>query len=151
LLEHRCPAEHSLKVEITETSLVGDPENARLTLDTLAEAGVVISLDDFGRGYSSLDYVSRFPIREVKLDRTFTSRLTDSARVVSIVRSTIELAHEMGISVVGEGAESPDQIDWLADLGCDVAQGWAVGRPEARREWLDRIASQHTAVNDRNS
>jgi EAL domain-containing protein (putative c-di-GMP-specific phosphodiesterase class I)/ABC-type amino acid transport substrate-binding protein len=131
----------ALKAEITETSLVGDPENARKTLDELAGAGVVISLDDFGKGYSSLDYISRFPIREVKIDRSFISRLGDSERVLSIVRSTIALAHEMDISVVGEGAETRAQVERLADLGCDLAQGWAIGVPGPRSEWLERIAA----------
>lgn len=131
----------ALKIEITETSLVQDPETVRSTLDALVAMGVTISLDDFGTGYSSLDYISRFPIDEVKVDRTFVGRMLQSERDLSIVRSTIALGHEMGMKVVGEGAETDAHVEFLAELGCDLAQGWAVGYPESPDEFHQRARS----------
>ncbi|MGK7295015.1 MAG: EAL domain-containing protein [Candidatus Wenzhouxiangella sp. M2_3B_020] len=129
----------ALKFEITETSLVGDPESVRATLDRIAAAGVTVALDDFGKGYSSLDYISRFPIREVKIDRQFVARMADSERDRSIVRSTIAMAHEMGMTVVGEGAETDAHVDLLAGMDCDLAQGWAIGMPAPADELLDSL------------
>jgi len=121
-----------LKFEITETGLINDRAAVQENLERLARLGVTISIDDFGTGYSTLDYISRFPISEVKIDRQFVTRMLDSPRDMSIVRSTIAMAHEMGMRVVGEGAETRAHLDALAELGCDLAQGWAVGYPQGR-------------------
>ena len=139
LLQRRAIGAGALKVEITETSLVGDPESVRVTLDRVAEAGVIVALDDFGKGYSSLDYISRFPIREVKIDRQFVAGMADSERDRSIVRSTIAMAHEMGMTVVGEGAETDAHVDLLAEMGCDLAQGWAIGMPAPENELIESL------------
>lgn len=138
MTQHGLP-ESALKLEITETSLVADPEVVRATLENLARMDVIIALDDFGKGYSSLDYISRFPIREVKIDRSFISRMTESDRDLSIVRSTIDMAHEMGMMVVGEGAETEATLEKLAELGCDLAQGWAVGYPVDTGQYSSEI------------
>jgi EAL domain-containing protein (putative c-di-GMP-specific phosphodiesterase class I)/ABC-type amino acid transport substrate-binding protein/GGDEF domain-containing protein len=146
LLEHHGLPGRKLKLEITETSLVRDPEAVRPGLERLAAAGVHISLDDFGTGYSSLSYISRFPISEVKIDREFVSRMLESERDLDIVRSTIHLAHELGLTVVAEGAETRRHLELLAELGCDLAQGWAVGRPEPLQSFIDRARQQPAAA-----
>jgi len=128
-----------LKLEVTETGLISDRVAVRENLEHLAELGATISIDDFGTGYSTLDYISRFPISEVKIDRSFVIRMLDSPRDMSIVRSTIALAHEMDIKVVGEGAETAAHLQALGDLGCDLAQGWAVGYPQGRDAFVDSL------------
>ena len=140
-LEKNPHAAGKLKLEITETGLIDDRSVVRDNLERLANRGLKISIDDFGTGYSTLDYISRFPISEVKIDRCFVSRMLESARDMSIVRSTIAMAHEMDMMVLGEGAETRAHIDTLADLGCDLAQGWAVGYPQSRDEFLERLRS----------
>ncbi|PKL96416.1 MAG: hypothetical protein CVV18_01865 [Gammaproteobacteria bacterium HGW-Gammaproteobacteria-8] len=139
--QRRLPGRR-LKLEITETSLVRDPEAVRPGLERLAAAGVKISLDDFGTGYSSLDYVSRFPISEVKIDHTFVARMLEFPRDLQIVRSTIRLGQELGLTVVAEGAETERHLELLAELGCDLAQGWAAGRPESLDKFIDRARQQ---------
>ena len=140
-LEENPHAAGKLKLEITETGLIDDRTVVRDDLERLAKRGVKISIDDFGTGYSTLDYISRFPISEVKIDRCFVSRMLESRRDMSIVRSTIAMAHEMDMTVLGEGAETQAHIDALADLGCDLAQGWAAGYPQSRDEFLERVRS----------
>ncbi|MFU8878104.1 MAG: EAL domain-containing protein, partial [Wenzhouxiangellaceae bacterium] len=128
ILAAGCPA-RQLKLEITETGLLNDRTLVRQNLERLSDLGVIFSIDDFGTGYSSLDYISRFPIREVKIDRTFVGRMLENPRDLSIVRSTIALAHEMDMRVVGEGAETKEHVARLIELECDLAQGWAIGYP----------------------
>jgi len=140
-LEDRGVPGRRLKLEITETGLISDRETVRVNLLTLTELGVTISIDDFGTGYSSLDYLSRFPIREVKIDRSFVVRMLESSRDLSIVRSTIAMAHELDMVVVGEGCETDAHIDRLAELGCDLAQGWAVGYPVPAAQFRQRAGS----------
>jgi len=142
LLAEKRIAARSLKLEVTETGLISDRAAVHENLEHLARLGVTVSIDDFGTGYSTLDYISRFPISEVKIDRTFVTRMLDSPRDMSIVRSTISMAHEMDMTVVGEGAENPAHLDALADLGCDLAQGWAVGYPQARDAFLQSVRNR---------
>ncbi|MBL38860.1 MAG: hypothetical protein CMP07_10680 [Xanthomonadales bacterium] len=141
LLRSRSIPESKLKLEITETSLLQDRDAVRSNLDRLAELGVTISIDDFGTGYSSLDYISRFPVSEVKIDRMFVSRMLASRRDRSIVRSTIHMAHEMDMSVVAEGVETSEHLDVLREFGCDIAQGWAIGYPQPRAEFVELLRS----------
>jgi len=139
LLEQHGIAAQRLKFEITETGLINDRAAVRENLELLARLGVIVSIDDFGTGYSTLDYVSRFPISEVKIDGSFIIRMLESSRDMSIVRSTIAMAHEMDMRVVGEGAETQAHLDALADLGCDLAQGWAVGYPQHRDSFIGML------------
>jgi len=145
LLDANRNAAGRLKLEITETGLIDDRTVVRDNLERLARRGVKISIDDFGTGYSTLDYLSRFPISEVKIDRSFVFRILESPRDKSIVRSTIEMAHEMDMTVIGEGAETQAHIDALADLGCDLAQGWAVGYPQSREDFLEQLRSRESS------
>jgi diguanylate cyclase (GGDEF)-like protein len=129
LLVARGVAPAWLRVEITESSLMADPERALAVVTRLRALGVRISIDDFGTGYSSLAYLKRLPVDELKIDRSFVRHLTTDENDRAIVRSTIGLAHELGLDVVTEGVE--DQATWelLTVLGCDSAQGYFVSHP----------------------
>jgi diguanylate cyclase (GGDEF)-like protein len=128
-----------LCLELTESSIMADPDHSRAMLQRLSEAGVRLSIDDFGTGYSSLSYLSRLPLDEIKIDRSFVIRMVQDARDASIVRSTIGLGHALGLTVVAEGIEDDETLAVLARLGCDVAQGYHVGLPLPSgrlQEWL---------------
>lgn len=141
-LEQADGAADKLKLEITETGLIYDREIVLKNLCALTEQGVTISVDDFGIGYSSLDYISRFPVSEVKIDRSFIARMLDCSRDFSIVRSTIAMAHELKMVVVGEGCETEAQLGMLTELDCDLAQGWVVGYPEPAEQFIDRLGAR---------
>jgi EAL domain-containing protein (putative c-di-GMP-specific phosphodiesterase class I) len=132
LLErHDLPPE-ALVLEITETSIIEEFERARIVVDQLSAVGVVVSIDDFGTGFTSLAYLSALTVGELKLDRSFITRLTDrdSARDLQLVRSTIDLGHALGMRVVAEGIEDAATLELLRGLGCDIAQGYFIGRPQ---------------------
>ena len=138
LERHGFPAGR-LVVEITETTVVGDDAGAIAVAERLAELGVTLSIDDYGTGYSSLARVLAFPAEELKLDRSFTLRLTADERTAALVAGTIELAHRVGLRVVAEGVEDEATFDAVAALGCDVTQGYLHARPlaaDAARAWL---------------
>ena len=118
-----------LTVELTETALLRERAAAESLFADLRAAGVRISIDDFGTGYSSIDYLRRFPVAEVKLDRTFITDLAASRQDRDIVRAAIQMAHATESIVVAEGVENAEQLDILADLGCDRAQGYYLARP----------------------
>jgi diguanylate cyclase len=126
-----------LRLEITETVVMSDPQRVLAALGRLKRLGVSLSLDDYGTGLSSLAYLQNLPVDELKIDRSFVSRiLTDRASAV-IVSSTIELAHALGLTVVAEGVEDTLTLDALASSGCDTIQGFLLGRPAPACE-LDR-------------
>ena len=123
LERHVLPA-RLLQVEITEQSLMADPAGSRVVLDALQRIGVSVSLDDYGTGYSSLAYLREFPIDELKLDKTFALGMTSDHTSWVIVRSTIELAHALGMRIVAEGVEDQTTRDELLTLDCDYGQGY---------------------------
>ena len=130
-----------LTLEITESSVMADPGRTIGILGRLDALGVSISLDDFGTGYSSLSYLKRLPVKEVKIDRTFVAGLLDNESDAAIVRSTVDLARNLGLRVVAEGVE--DRATWmsLAALGCHEAQGYFVSAPLAAESlgvWIER-------------
>jgi len=132
LLErHRLPPE-ALVLEITETSIITEFDRATIVVEELRNLGIVVSIDDFGTGFTSLAYLSGLPAGELKLDRTFITPLTSGERDrdLQLVRSTIELGHALGMRVVAEGIEDEGTLDLLRDLKCDVAQGYFIGMPE---------------------
>jgi diguanylate cyclase (GGDEF)-like protein len=132
------PAER-LTLEVTETGVMTDPLRAAAVLARLAGIGVNISIDDFGTGQSSLAYLKRLPIHELKIDRSFVAGMIASDDDATIVRSTLRLGHDLGLRVVAEGVESHEQVSALAEMGCDVVQGYAIGRPcgpEELAQWL---------------
>jgi diguanylate cyclase len=118
-----------LTLEITESSMMEDPERSLQNLQRLRQLGVKLSVDDFGTGYSSLAYLRRLPLDELKIDRSFVMQMQANAADVSIVRSTIDLAHNLGLSVVAEGIESAGVFRQLQQLGCDEGQGYRIARP----------------------
>ncbi len=113
-----------LEVEITETALMSDPEESVNILEKLSRMGVLVSVDDFGTGYSSMSYLRRFPIDKLKIDRTFIKELESRADDASIVRAIVSLAHSLKLKVVAEGVETPEQLEFLQNLGCDQYQGY---------------------------
>ena len=118
-----------LELEITEAMLMHDQPRAHETLERLAATGVSLSVDDFGTGYSSLAHLKRLPVDTIKIDKSFVLEMAEDEADEAIVRSTIELAHNLGLRVVAEGVESADAWLRLAALGCDLAQGYHLSRP----------------------
>ena len=116
-------------IEITETVVLEDTERTVSLLTGLRRLGAVISLDDFGIGYSSLTYLRQFPLDVLKLDRSFIQHITDEVESRAVVKAVIRLGHDLGLRVVAEGVEDEDQLRWLQDWGCDAAQGFLLGRP----------------------
>jgi diguanylate cyclase len=118
-----------LTLEVTETGeLLSNPAKVK-TMESLAATGVQISIDDYGTGNATLEYLSRLPSQEVKIDRTFITDLDRNAQNLILVRSTLEMAHRLGRSVVAEGVENEGVMRVLRELGCDIAQGYLLGRP----------------------
>ncbi len=146
LLRHGVRAE-SFCLEITESAIMDDPERAEGTLNRLAARGYKLSIDDFGTGYSSLAYLRRLPVQELKIDKSFVMGMEREEGDAKIVRSTIDLAHNLGLSVVAEGVENAAIQQRLAEQGCDEAQGYHLSRPvplAALQAWAER--NGHRAV-----
>ncbi|MCZ3389933.1 MAG: EAL domain-containing protein [Actinomycetia bacterium] len=148
LERHDLPAS-MLVLELTERVLTRDSGEVNATLNSLRHLGVAASLDDFGTGYSSMVLLKKLPIAEIKIDRSFVSRLTADPGDVTIVASIVDLAHGLGMTAVAEGVESEEVWDLLQGLGCDAVQGWYVSRPldsENATAWLLRHPSQQRAL-----
>jgi diguanylate cyclase (GGDEF)-like protein len=118
-----------LVLEITESAVMADPARALQVLRGLHALGVAIAIDDFGTGYSSMAYLKELPVDELKIDRSFVNQMAASPRDAVIVRSTIDLGHNLGLRVVAEGVETRQDWEALTALGCDLAQGYYLGRP----------------------
>ncbi|WP_229219881.1 GGDEF/EAL domain-containing response regulator [Rugamonas fusca] len=118
-----------LGLEITEGTVMGDPDKAVAALKRLKDIGVSISLDDFGTGYSSLGYLKRFPIDVLKIDKSFVDDVTTNPNDAAIALSVISLAHNLNLRVIAEGVETREQVDFLAQRGCDEMQGYFFSRP----------------------
>jgi diguanylate cyclase (GGDEF)-like protein len=132
-----------LIIEVTETALLVDPERAGQVLDQLSRAGVGISLDDFGRGQTSLAYLSALPLDELKIDSSFVADMTEVPAHRAIVRSMIDLGHRLDLRVVAEGIETDDVLSSLRSCGCDLAQGYLLARPMPIAE-LQRFLEEDT-------
>jgi diguanylate cyclase (GGDEF)-like protein len=128
LAQHRATAQR-LCLEITESAIMDDPERAEATLQRLAQRGFKLSIDDFGTGYSSLAYLKRLPVHELKIDKSFVMAMELDDSDAKIVRSTTDLAHGLGLSVVAEGVENASILQRLNALGCDEAQGYHLSKP----------------------
>jgi len=140
LARRRVPAK-GFCLEITESAMMDDPERALVTLDRLSAIGFKLSIDDFGTGYSSLAYLKRLPVDELKIDQSFVRDMQTDADDAVIVRSTIDLAHNLGIAVVAEGVENVQVWNMLRELHCDLAQGYYMGRPMPVDEFLQWSAA----------
>ncbi|MDQ1293184.1 MAG: diguanylate cyclase [Actinomycetota bacterium] len=147
LRRHRLPG-RALVVEMTEDLLMVDPRRARSVLDRIRRIGVGASIDDYGTGYSSLSYLQELSVDELKLDRGFIANLTTDPASATIIRTTVDLAHSLGLRLVAEGIEDADTEQLLAELGCDIGQGFHLARPmpgaqmlawlQSRQSWTDR-------------
>ncbi|HSP01781.1 MAG TPA: GGDEF domain-containing protein, partial [Thioalkalivibrio sp.] len=140
LRRYEVPAS-MLELEITESALMADPEKALAIARQLATLGVKLSIDDFGTGYSSLSYLKRLPLTALKIDRSFVAEMFDSENDGIIVRSTIGLAHSLGLRVVAEGIEDDATLNALREMGCDEGQGFGIGRPEPAAAIQARLSS----------
>jgi EAL domain-containing protein (putative c-di-GMP-specific phosphodiesterase class I) len=128
-------------VEITERTLLQGEYQSNKVLRQLDQLGVRLSIDDYGTGYSSLSVLRRLPIRQVKIDKSFIDGLPGDRDNDQIVQSTIRLAHALGAVTVGEGVETPVQLSHLCELGCDIGQGYLLGRPCPADEITEAVRS----------
>lgn len=136
ILEKYAVAPESFCLEITESAIMDDPQRAEAMLNRLAGLGFKLSIDDFGTGYSSLAYLKRLPVSELKIDKSFVLGMLAGTGDVQIVRSTIDLAHNLGLSVVAEGVEEGSLLDQLRAMNCDEAQGYHIGRPMPAQDYF---------------
>jgi EAL domain-containing protein (putative c-di-GMP-specific phosphodiesterase class I) len=132
-------------IEITETSVIADPEAAISNLDRLAKAGIAIAIDDFGAGLASLEYLQRLPASELKIDRSFIAELSSSHRNPLITRATIDLAHALDMRVTAEGVDDQLSMALLKIMGCDMAQGYLISRPVEPMKFIDFLRSFNLA------
>ncbi len=128
LKQYAVPAEQ-LVFEITESAVMSEPEKALIVLHRLRDCGISLSIDDFGTGYSSLAHLKRLPVQELKIDQSFVRNLDETSEDAVIVRSTIEMSHNLGLKVVAEGVEYQHSLDLLRRWHCDTAQGYLISRP----------------------
>jgi EAL domain-containing protein (putative c-di-GMP-specific phosphodiesterase class I) len=138
----------ALEIEITESTLMGDHEQAREALTRLRTIGVRTSIDDFGTGYSSLAYLRELPVHALKIDRSFITHLLEDPDSEAIVRSIIELARNLRMETVAEGVEDKEVCRRLLNLGCDYAQGFALARPMAADALLRWLVSRDQPEDD---
>ena len=143
-------APDALELEITESTIMTDAARARSVLVQLSELGVRLAIDDFGSGHSSLGYLKRLPIDVLKIDRSFVMNMADGSDDAVIVRSTIDLGHNLGLEVVAEGVETEEALAQLMELGCDSVQGYFLGRPQPTDavEWLVRRLARRLPPGD---
>lgn len=145
LTEHQL-LPNSLSLEITESSIMDDPARALDTVERIARMGIKLSIDDFGTGYSSLAYLKRLPVNELKIDKSFVMNMEHDQDDVTIVKSTIELGHNLGLKVVAEGIENKGVWDILKAMGCDYGQGYFMSKPmpaASLLNWAAMWAKRH--------
>lgn len=147
ILERHCLDKQYLTLEITESAIMNDPERSLDILTGLDGMGVRLSVDDFGTGYSSLSHLKRLPVQQLKIDRSFVSDMIDDKDDAMIVRSTIDLAHNLGLHTVAEGVETENVLNALKKMGCDVAQGYLISRPLSPDDFLSYLAAGEWPVN----
>jgi diguanylate cyclase (GGDEF)-like protein len=135
-----------LSIEITETAVISDPERAAATLRRLAERGMGVAIDDFGVGYTSLAQLDHLPISELKIDREFVASMARGADGDAVVRAVVSLGHGLGMTVVAEGVEDDATLTLLAEIGCDVAQGYAIARPAPAADFEEWLRSRRAPV-----
>jgi diguanylate cyclase (GGDEF)-like protein len=139
ILQAGAVATGGLELEVTESAAMDDPSHSLAVLERLAGLGVALSVDDFGTGHSSLAYLERLPVAELKIDRSFVIGLEGDTASHTIVSTTVELGHRLGLRVVAEGVEDRPTLERLRGLGCDVAQGFGIAHPmpaEALPRWV---------------
>ncbi|KPW84923.1 diguanylate cyclase/phosphodiesterase [Pseudomonas congelans] len=144
LKQYAVPAEQLL-FEITESAVMSEPEKALIVLHRLRDCGISLSIDDFGTGYSSLAHLKRLPVQELKIDQSFVRNLDETSEDAVIVRSTIEMSHNLGLKVVAEGVEYQHSLDLLRRWHCDTAQGYLISRPLTASAFEAWIATYQTS------
>ncbi|WP_343582801.1 EAL domain-containing protein [Herbaspirillum sp.] len=144
-LAHSGLPAHLLELEITESMMMHKPDEAAATMRALRQLGVHLAVDDFGTGYSSLGYLSRFPIHCLKIDRSFVQNVPACEADATIARSIVSLGKSLGLAVVAEGVETREQLDFLRQHGCDIAQGYLLGRPQAAAEFVAQLRTMDMA------
>jgi diguanylate cyclase (GGDEF)-like protein len=135
-----------LEIEITEATLMLDLERARVVLERLAKSGVTVAIDDFGTGYSSLSYLKKLPVHTLKIDQSFIMDVAFDNQDIAIVRSIIELGHNLGYRVVAEGVEHSMAWNMLCELGCDAAQGFHISRPLPEDNFIHWMSEARATV-----
>ena len=148
-LQEHAAATGGLELEVTESAAMDDPAHGLDVLERLAGLGVVLSVDDFGTGHSSLAYLERLPVTSLKIDRSFVIGLEGDTASHTIVSTTVELGHRLGLRVVAEGVEDGTTLEQLRGLGCDVAQGFGIAHPmpaEALPRWVRRHERAATSL-----
>ncbi|MBT7445203.1 MAG: EAL domain-containing protein [Methylococcales bacterium] len=136
-------------LEITESGIMADPDRSLAILTRLHDMHVKLSIDDFGTGYSSLAYLKSLPVDELKIDKSFVMNMTENADDATIVKATIDLAHNLGLKVTAEGVSSPETLSLLKALGCDTAQGFTISKPltsENITHWIEHSDWKMTAL-----
>jgi diguanylate cyclase (GGDEF)-like protein len=142
LLQRHQVAAEQLTVEVTESATMADPERAVLVLEALRSGGIGVSIDDFGTGNASIDYLARLPANEIKIDRSFVTGICQDERAEAIVRSTIDFARHLKLRVVAEGIETQEVLERLTALGCDVGQGYLISRPLEAEQLAAKLGEQ---------
>jgi EAL domain-containing protein (putative c-di-GMP-specific phosphodiesterase class I) len=145
ILAHYRLAPSAFCFEITESAMMDDPPRALQTMTMLHALGARLAIDDFGTGYSSLAYLKRLPVHELKIDKSFVINMERDGGDATIVRSTVDLAHNMGLQVVAEGIESQAAWGILARMGCDQGQGFLISRPMPACQFFDWVAERRAA------
>jgi EAL domain-containing protein (putative c-di-GMP-specific phosphodiesterase class I) len=150
-LEHHGLPPAALVLELTEANVIAEFETCQSVIEDLRDSGVIVSIDDFGAGVTSLAYLRDLAVQELKLDRSFICRVADGHlhRDLDIVRSTIELGHALGLRIVAEGIEDTETLDLLTEYGCDVAQGYCISRPKPADELAFRRQTVEEPVPER--
>jgi EAL domain-containing protein (putative c-di-GMP-specific phosphodiesterase class I) len=123
-----------IEVEITESALMKTPEIATKVMSQLVEAGILIAIDDFGTGYSSLSYMKNLPASFIKIDRSFIRNLLNSKEDQAVIHAVLAMSHALGKKVIAEGVETQEQLQFLAESGCDMVQGYWVAKPLAAKD-----------------
>jgi len=136
-----------LELELTESAVIEDPLRSISTLENLYNAGIKITIDDFGTGYSSFSYLKELPVTTLKIDKSFVMNMLTDNDDLSIVKTTIEMAHNLDLSVVAEGVEDNKTKDLLAELGCDMAQGYLISLPLSSKECIKFIENYNSTTN----
>lgn len=142
-----------VELEITETAMIQNIDNAISIVQQITDAGIAVSIDDFGVGYSSLSYLQRFPLRHVKIDRSFIMNFLDNAHDGAIVSAIVAMGHSLGLGIIAEGVETVDHLRFLQDLSCDQAQGYLISKPmhhDKVPEFLETMPQiRHMIVDER--
>jgi len=134
-----------ISIEITESALMEDPQHAARILARVRELGVGIAIDDYGTGYSALSYLTQLSVDSLKIDRSLINNLREGSKSAAIVRSTVALGQNLGLTVVAEGVETPDQIELLRQFGCHQAQGFGLAKPMPAEQAMAWIIARELA------